>query len=134
MAVLKSKRGESNMQFLETAYNLEVYSIRQAIKFPKRYTFFITAEIVRLASSCHSEVKAANSIYPTNTHEAQMRRDCLTRANNHLQNLLSKLDIAKGLFAVESSALERWVEMIIAEATLISAVKQADKKRYAGFE
>ncbi len=134
MAVLKSKRGESNMQFLETAYNLEVYSIRQAIKFPKRYTFFITTEIVRLASSCHSEVKAANSIYPTNAHEAQMRRDCLTRANNHLQNLLSKLDIAKGLFAVESSTLERWVEMIIAEATLISAVKQADKKRYAGFE
>ena len=39
------------MQFLENAYNLEVYTIRQCLKFPKRYTFFITTEMARLASS-----------------------------------------------------------------------------------
>lgn len=89
MAVLKSQRGESPVQYLETAYNLEVYTIRQALKLPKRYTFFIATELVRLASGCHSHVKAANSIYPTNAHEAQLRRDELIAANNDLQNLLS---------------------------------------------
>jgi hypothetical protein len=34
MAVLKSKRGQSNMQFLENAYELEVFTIKQAVKFP----------------------------------------------------------------------------------------------------
>ena len=34
MSVVKSKRGESGMQFLENAYNLEVFTIKQAVKFP----------------------------------------------------------------------------------------------------
>ena len=130
MSVLKSQRGESPVQYLETAYNLEVYTIRQALKLPKRYTFFITTEIVRLASDCHNHVKAANGIYPTNAHEAQMRRDHLTAANAALQNLLSKIDIAKGLFSIDGKALEKWVGLIADEARLIAAVKKADKRRY----
>ena len=131
MAVLKSKRGQSNMQFLENAYELEVYTIAMCRKFPKGLMFLITAEICRLAGSCHNNVKAANSVFPNNAHEAQMRRDYLTKANCDLQCLLSKLDIAKGLHPIETRQLERWVQMVTTEATLISAVKQADKKRYA---
>ena len=131
MSVLKSKRGESSMQFLETAYNLEVFTIKQVVKFPKRYTFFIGTEIVSLASGCHNKVKAANSIYPTDAHEVQMRRDYLISANCDLQNLLSKLDIAKWLFPLESHVLENWVSMIVEESKLISGVKQADKRRYS---
>lgn len=132
MSVIKSKRTESNVLFLENAYNLEVFTIKQAVKFPKRYTFFIGTEIVRLASSCHNNVKAANSIYPSNAHEVQMRRDYFTLANNDVQNLLSKLDIAKGLFPIESSVITRWVAMAAEEARLIAAVKKADKNRFKG--
>ena len=131
MSVLKSRRGDSGMQFLENAYNLEVYTIRQCLKFPKRYTFFITTEMARLASSCHEHAKAANSIYPTNAHEAQMRRDHLIEANNDVQNLLSKIDIARSLFSIEANVIEAWVEMAVNEASLLSGVRQADKKRYA---
>ena len=132
MSVLKSNRGVSDVQFLETARELEIYTIKQCVKFPKRYTFFITTEIVRLAQAVYNNVKAANSIYPTNAHEAQMRRDCFTRANNDLQCLISQLGIAKELFVHEtpSKVWQTWMDLIEKEAKLISGAKSKDKERF----
>lgn len=132
MSVLKSKRCESKMQFVDTARELEIYTLRYAVKFPKRYTFFITTEIVRLAQSVYNEVKSANSIFPTNAHEAELRRDCLIRANNSLQCLISQLDIAKDAFCseVEDKVWVRWMNLIIEESKLISAVKKSDSERF----
>lgn len=48
---------------------------------------------MELSSEAHDRVRAANNIWPTNQHEAQMRRDELTRANNALQNLSPKLQL-----------------------------------------
>lgn len=132
MSILKSKRCESKMQFVDTARELEIYTLRYAVKFPKRYTFFITTEIVRLAQSVYNEVKSANSIFPTNAHEAELRRDCLIRANNSLQCLISQLDIAKDVFCseVEDKVWVRWMNLIIEESKLISAVKKSDSERF----
>lgn len=132
MSVLKSKRCESGMQFVDTARELEIYTLRYAVKFPKRYTFFITTEIVRLSQAVYNEVKSANSIFPTNAHEAEMRRDCLIRANNALQCLISQLDIAKEVFCsdVEAKVWAKWMDLIIEESKLISAVKKRDHERF----
>jgi len=73
MSVLKSKRGESAVQFLETARELEIYTIKQCAKFPKRFMFLITNDIVSLAKSVYNDVKSANSIYPTNSAEVQFK-------------------------------------------------------------
>ena len=43
MSVLKSKRGESAVQFLETARELEIYTIKQCAKFPKLIKIFTLA-------------------------------------------------------------------------------------------
>ena len=120
------------MQFVDTARELEIYTLRYAVKFPKRYTFFITTEIVRLAQSVYNEVKSANSIFPTNAHEAELRRDCLIRANNSLQCLISQLDIAKDVFCseVEDKVWVRWMNLIIEESKLVSAVKKSDSERF----
>ena len=91
MSVLKSKRKESAMQFIETARKLEAHALSVCIKAPKRYSLFLTNRIMELASTVHEEVRNANNIYPNNKHEAQMRRDHLTNANNALQNLSPKL-------------------------------------------
>ena len=90
MSVYKSKRGESSAQFVETARKLEVHTLAQCLKIPKRYTFFLSTEIMRLASEVYNNVKSANSIFPSNQHEVQMRRDKLTEANNALQCLVGK--------------------------------------------
>ena len=91
MSVYKSKRGTSAMQFIETARQLEAHTFACCIKAPKRYSFFLTSRIMELASEVHDHVRAANNIWPTNQHEAQLRRDELLRANIALQNLNPKL-------------------------------------------
>ena len=90
MSVHKHDRHESQLQFIETARQLEIFTLRNCVKFPKRYTFFITTEIVRLSQSVYNNVKAANSVFPSGELEVQMRRDYLTRANCDLQCLISQ--------------------------------------------
>lgn len=60
-----------------------------------------------------------------------MRRDYLTRANCDLQCLISQLDVAKEMFGeeVKSNTWCAWMDLIEAEAKLISAVKKKDKER-----
>lgn len=131
MAVHKQDRNESQLQFLDTARELEIFTLRNCVKFPKRYTFFITTEIVRLAQSVFNNVKSANSVFPSGELEVQLRRDYLTRANCDLQCLISQLDVAKEMFGAEikSGMWCNWMDLIEREAKLISAVKKKDKER-----
>ena len=93
MSVIKAMRGESSMQFIETARRLELHAFSVCTKAPKRYAPLLTNRIFELASTIHEEVRAANNIYPHNQHEAQMRRDHLINANIALQNLSPKLTL-----------------------------------------
>ena len=42
MSVYKSKRGESSVQFIETARQLEAHTFACCMKAPKRYERFLT--------------------------------------------------------------------------------------------
>lgn len=137
MSVLKSKRNESTMQFLETARELEIYTLKQCAKFPKRFMFLITKDIAALAKAVYNNVKAANSVYPTNAAEAQMRRNYIITANCDLQCLVSQLDIARefirqtdGNKPIQSKVWQTWADLIIAEAKLLANLKASDAKRY----
>lgn len=139
MSVLKSQRGESAVQFLETARELEIYTIKQCAKFPKRFMFLITKDIVALAKAVYNNAKAANSVYPTNAHEVQMRRDYIITANCDLQCLISQLDIARefvketdGKKPLKSTIWQTWADLITAEAKLLANLKASDAKRYKG--
>ena len=137
MSVYKSKRGESSVQFIETARQLEAHTLACCMKCPKRYSFLLTQRIMDTASEVHDHVRAANNIWPTNQHEAQLRRDELTRANNALQNLNPKLQLLyDGIMQNPEGykwihkAMQRWGELIAEEARLIAAVKKNDRQRY----
>lgn len=137
MSVLESKRGVSTMQFLETARELEIYTIKQCAKFPKRFMFLITKEIVALATAVYDNVKSANSVFPTNAAELQIRTNFIIAANCKLQSLLSQLDIAREFVRqtdsnkpIKSTIWQKWVDLITTEAKLLSALKSSDKARY----
>lgn len=139
MAVYKALRGESTVQFVETARKLAIHTRKYCLKMPKRYTFFGVQELVALADAVYNEVKMANSIYPTNAHEAQMRRDHLTEANATLQAFIGQLSIMAELLKANNPswlffALDEWGNLINEEAKLISATKKADKKRYSNLK
>lgn len=47
MSVPKHKRHESYVEFLSNAYEILSFTIKQCVKFPKRYTFFLSNYIVK---------------------------------------------------------------------------------------
>lgn len=75
MSVLKSRRKESSVQFLDTAREIEVYTIKQCSRFPKWYMFLLTKDLVELSKSIYNNTKSANSIYPTNKEEFLIRME-----------------------------------------------------------
>lgn len=131
MPVLKSQRSESSIKFLDNAYDLEVHTIKCAMKLPKRMTFFVSTDLVGLAASVHHHCKAANSIYPTNAHEAQMRRDHFIEANAALQGLISKVSLLHEFeHGISVHAIERWTDLMLDQARLISGAKKSDSERF----
>ena len=78
--------------------------------------------------------KCANSIYPTNAHEVQMRRDYLLKAYAQTQSLISLINDARELFDIPGSTIAGWMELIQAELNLLRGVMKNDKQRYGQLE
>lgn len=137
MSVYKALRGESTVQFVETARKLAIHTRKCCLKMPKRYTFFGVTDLVTLSSRVYDEVKMANSVFPGNQADAQLRRNHLIEANAVLQALIGELSIMADLLKQNpeklrwlDNALEEWASLISEEAKLIAGVKKSDKERY----
>ena len=130
VSVIKSKRSESEMEFIHTARQLQIHSIQKCVNFPKRYTFYVSQPIANAATRIHEFVKMANSIYPLNRHEAQLRRDYLLRANAELHSLVSQIEVANELFGMEADAMKFWMEIIEKEIRLVKGTMKKDRERY----
>ena len=130
MSVIKSKRNTSTMEFLATARKLQIYTIQKCANFPKRYTFYVSQPLANAATRVYEYVKCANSIYPLNQHEAQLRRDCFIKANAELNSIASQLEVAQELFGIDMETLMYWAEMVNTEIKLVKAVMKNDRDRY----
>lgn len=118
------------MQFLDTASQLHIYTIKQCAKFPKRYTFYISKGIAESSQQILKLVKAGNSYYPTNAKEVQDRRDCFLAAYAETQCLISLINDAKEISPISGSTMTGWMELIQSELGLIKGVLKADKQRF----
>lgn len=131
MSVLKSNRGESPVQFLDTARKIEIYTLQQIKKIPKRYTFLLATHIVELSQELYDNIKRANSIYPKDAEAVAMRRKYFIEANGALQCLISQIDIVKEVSAGEIGD-KQWVEwgrLLAEEARLIAKVMRTDAEK-----
>ena len=130
MSVVKSRRGESDMEFLHNARQLRIYTIRKCTNFPKRYTFYVSQPLVNTAAKVHDNVERANHIIPTNRQQAELRMDYFSVAQWELDSLVSQLGIAAELFGIPPETMEQWIGMIDLEKRLIRGVVSRDKVRY----
>lgn len=130
MSVIKSKRAESEIEFVYNARELELFTLRKCSSFPKSYLFLKTESIAKLAVSIHSHVKQANSIYPLNQEEVQKRRNHLIDANAELNDLIGALEVAQELFGINMSVMKSWSQLIEKEIRLVKAVMKKDRSRY----
>jgi len=119
------------MEFLNTARRLEIFTIQKCVNtIPKRYTFFLAQNLARSATAVYEYVKKGNSVYPTNAHEVQIRRDFFIKAYVELQSLVSQIEVAYELLHFDTKVLEEWSKLISTEITLIKGVMERDKQRY----
>ena len=130
MSVIRSARSTSVVQFLHTARALQIYTIQKCVSFPKRYTFYVSQPLAAIATRIYEDVKRGNSIYPSNQHEAQIRRDYFLNAEAELQNLISQVEVAYELFQFDTNVMTHWMEMVDTELKLLKAVLKSDKSRY----
>lgn len=127
MSVPKSKRGESEMEFLQQARKLWGFTIQKCAQFPKKYTFYVGQPIAGCATRILECVKRANSIYATNEHETQMRLDELLQAKAELYALLSLIEGARELFGISGDAMKQWAALIDTEINLVQGLIKADR-------
>ena len=118
------------MEFVHTARQLQIHSIQKAVGFPKRYTFYVSQPIANCATRIHEYVKCANSIYPLNQHEVQMRRDYLLRANAELNSLVAQIEVAAELFGMEPDKMKYWMDIVEKEIRLVKGAMKKDRERY----
>lgn len=135
MSVIKSKRSESQMEFLATARKLQAFTIHKCVNaVPKRYTFYIGTHLADSATAIYEWLKRGNSIYPLNPHEVQMRRDCFLRAYAELQSLVSQIELANEILQFDPNILAEWSRLISTEIKLVKAVLKADRERYKNMD
>ncbi len=130
MSVIKSKRGESQVQFLQTARDLLRFTQEQVVKLPKRYTFFGKQQTFDCANRMMTNVKKGNSIFPRNKHEVQLRRDYFLNALAELQMLSEHIDDLKMLFNIKDTVIIEWLRLLTDEIKLLKALTKKDADRF----
>jgi len=95
---------------------------------PKGYRYLYTYPICEIAHSMRRNITAANSIYPTNEHELQMRRDYQQKAINDCENIIRALqDMICVLTGIDVDKLEALGKLLVKEATLLRAWRKSSK-------
>ena len=138
------KRGKSGYQVVDNAEELESKVIKICVKLPKRYTDLLLIKIVELASDIATYVRVANSNFPRNQHEAQIRRDDFVKAYGFTQALSGKINhlllipsvlrykVDNKEKGVTINELNEISDMVKLELSLIKGSLESDKKRFEG--
>lgn len=140
MSVLRSKRTESKVEYIDNAEKLLRHTRTQCMKMPKRWAFFGATHLCELAQKVYDNVRAANSVYIKTANDFKLRRQWLTVANASVQALIGELGIFADMLLENPettkwapNALDEWGTLLEKEAKLIAAVKSSDSDRFPDF-
>ena len=99
MSVPPGNRGESSMQFVESARKIEYRAMQVCRRWPKSWFHLITKRTVNLASEVYEHAQKANSYYPIMTEKEREDRILeLDRALAALYPFSQKIELAYSLF------------------------------------
>jgi hypothetical protein len=130
MSVPTGKRGTSEMEFLNTAKKIDEATCRMCRKMPKAMTFLKSQRLAHMAMDAFYNVLSANSIYPTNQHEAQMRRDAFINAACKYKFLIAQMEVIHDISGIGTDKMLEMSALIYKELELLKAIIKKDKARY----
>ena len=122
MSVLVSDRTESKFEAI--TYSVELHDM--LIELMQRS--FGVKDLDRLVRMLTSNIRAANSIYPTTLHEYEQRRDYQNTAIVNCEQLLKERQRIVEIFEVDVELYSRYVKAIDREIGLIKKWRQRDNR------
>lgn len=153
MSVLVSKRTESKFEAIIHSVELHDmlidliqrnFGVRDIEKFVKtRFAYSVEEDeyakhrylmqnfksrVDQLASQLTSNVRAANSLYPTSMAEYERRREYQNNAIVNCEQLIKELQRVVEIFEVDINLYNRYVKAIDREIDLIKKWRQRDNK------
>ncbi len=134
VSVLKSRRRESNVEFLRKTRDLEVATIKMTDKKAKKHKSFLFEYLVRPAANACGYVKTANAIYVRDKEDYARRMKYLQRAMDNLQAYTTQLDIFYELYksdGLSKAEMENLCALLVDSRRLIDALIKSDRKRYS---
>ena len=133
MSDLKSRREQSEMQFFQTAVDVQ----NELIKFcmeeknvPKKYRFVYAIPIIAEGQALVDNVVNANTIFVKTNEEVIDRRHYQNEANANCEKILQKLQSLRTVLGIDSGQLKNIVGMVISEKGYITAWKKSENQRY----
>ena len=122
------------MEFLHNAMQIEIYTRQKCKKFQKSERFTTCAALIALAREARGLLARGNEIYPTNQHEAQLRRDCFIKAKSVYADFIQEIEICCRACGINMEVLPEWMSLIDKEITLIRGVMDNDRRRHKDLE
>lgn len=151
MSVLKNKRNESHIEYLNDAYKIYVLTIEFISRLSSRYSRIMAADISSAAFEVLKFTESANAIYPSSESKVNLREELLLKAKGSLQSLDVSLSVCydilmrnpEGAFRSNSgndipaadarrkldNMAQSLGELIDTELKLITKVIKSDKER-----
>ena len=137
MSVVKSKRGESDLEVITKSIALATYTIKicsNEKNFPKRYRWCITSKIVDATIDICNYINMANSVYVSSKQDHQTRRQYQNRALASSSSLLTMMGIAYKTFSIDDDRIEHWTRSVIDIQNLTRNWRKSDSERYKNLE
>ena len=137
MSVLARNRSTSAMEFLNTAHELEKFTIEACHRenvIPKRYRLSKGKDLMESAKIVNNNVIYANSVFPRTKAEYQRRIKFQKRAIMEIQIMLKDLRLISEILPISDSVLEKWTGYLINEEGYIKAWMQSDRGRFDKLE
>ncbi len=137
VAVVKSKRGKSELDVINKANELAAYTIRicsNEKNFPKRYRWCITGKIIDYTMNISNNIVMANSVYVKDKSDYQLRKTYQTKGLAETYALVSMVDIAYRTFGIDDDRIKYWIGLVIDVQNLLRNWRKSDAERYKNIE
>jgi hypothetical protein len=138
MSVLARNRKESDIEFLNTAFELEKYTIKACHNekiIPKRYRLTKGNDLMSASNRIGNAVIKANSIKVETTKQYNQRLELLRGAIYDIQIMLKDLRlVSEVITSIKDNALEDWTGLLLKEESLIKGLMKSDYSRYSSLK
>ena len=129
-SVLARNRSLSELEFYKNACELRGVLTRFVMSdknVPKKYRFVFAIPMTELMKDLMCNVTAANTIYPINEHEVQMRRDFQTMAIANCEQIFQMMEYMVDTLPIDVNKLKQAIELTMKETALLKSWRKTNK-------